>query len=260
MQQAFSDLDRSMKENTKNIDSATDSFDTLQKKSDDVSDSLEEVSNKEFPSWALSVMFLGQQMVSVMGGIAQAASSAFNEVQNSVEDNQTGFNRLENQMFDLQYATGRALEPLADALATAVSYLTDFVENNPRLVATMSAFMGIAGLVLSLAGTIGIAAFSLKQFLGLFASSSALTSAWTSVKGVILSIGKGAIPFLTAAFKGFIAFVVANAYVLSAVVAAVLVAWFTNFGQFRDFVKDLFGNVVDFVKDTWGGLKKFFGG
>lgn len=243
LQVVVEDLKESSAEVESSVEGAADELKNFGETSEEVNDAvkdvgstMEEQSRKSFPSWALSVMFLGQQMVSSIRSIASSASGAFNEVQNSIEDNETGFNRLSNAMFGLRYSVGRALEPLADRLAEAVDSFSEFTDKHPELVEMAAAISAIVGGLALVVGTGRMALFAFTQ------------------------LGKVFSTVLIPIIKAFGVITAAAFFKIAAIVLVVIAAWVSNFAGFRDRVTEMFESLLKNIKRIWNGLKSFFSG
>lgn len=107
------------------------------------------IGKREFQGWAMSIMFAGMAIQRAFMGVWKSGMKTFQEVQKSVEGSTDGFTKLQGSMKYLQFTIGRALEPIAELLIPIIDRVADWVSQNERLVATVTA-LGIAFGTLSM--------------------------------------------------------------------------------------------------------------
>ena len=117
----------------------------------------------QFPGWAMSIMFLGMQLQRVFTSIWQSGREAFQEVMRSTEGTVTGFDMLEGSVKYLSFTVGDALEPLAHLLIPIIDKITELVQENEKVVRTITAIGAVAGTVFA---TGGMAVLSINGFAG----------------------------------------------------------------------------------------------
>jgi len=200
-----------------------------------------EGSRKQFQAWALGIMFAGMIIVNTMKQIWRASSKTFNDVQHSVEGSVTGFDILTGSMQYLGFTIGAALEPIAMFLAPIIDKIADWVTNNEELVRTLFIFILAFGAILLTVGQFSLAINSLLDMFGKL--KVAMNVGWLSdFFGFLSGIGLGGILGIIAA------------------IAALYVAWKTNFGGIRDFVKNTFNIIWSTIKSVFGNITEIFSG
>jgi len=90
---------------------------------------------KPFQGWALSIMFAGMAAKQAFNTIWQTGSKTFNDIMHSVEGTTTGFDALNNSITYLQFVAGQALEPMAQALAPIVDFISELIQDHPTAFA-----------------------------------------------------------------------------------------------------------------------------
>lgn len=157
---------------------------------------------KQFPGWALSIMFFGMAMQRVFTSLWKTGSKTFNEVMHSVEGTSTGFDKLEGSMKYLGFTIGSALEPLAGLFIPFIDGIRELIDENEdlfRIITLVSGILGstfmVGGMVylglngiIDLFGKIGIEASALKSTIargfGVIAIYWALESAADAFKSL----------------------------------------------------------------------------
>lgn len=201
-------------------------------------------SKRPFAGFALSIMFLGQQMKQIFTSIATAGLSTFNDVAHSVEGNITSLDLLNAEWTYLKFNIGEALMPLIDWLIPIVSSIADWVQEHQALTAAIVAGGLALGTVLMVAGALKLAfdgiAGALTFMAPLFAGIQ------TSIAAVAAEAGWG--------------FVLTTLGLWALAAVAVIAAWETNFAAFQEFIKGIFGGIWVTIKTVWEGLVTIFKG
>jgi hypothetical protein len=107
-----------------------------------------------FKGWALSVLFLGQNMQKTFSSIWRASQKTFQDVMHSTEGTVTGFDILNGTLDYLKFSAGQALEPLAMAFVPIIDGMTEWISNNEEAFRTTVALTGGLGVLLGTAASI----------------------------------------------------------------------------------------------------------
>lgn len=183
-----------------------------------------------FQGWALSVMFLGMAMKSAFDGIWRSATKVFGDVVHSVDGAVTGFDILKGSVTFLGFAVGQALEPVAMWLVPIIDKVANWVIENEKLASTLIITTGVLGTLFTFIG-MGTLAFG-----GLLEMLIKSISVFKWVGTAITAIGSGPILIVTA------------------LIAAGVAMWLTNFAGFRDSLTSILGEVGESLTGTFGGL------
>lgn len=241
---------RAMK-GSKEQEAAFENIAQAQQKAHKHQEALNQKISKQFPAWALSIMFFGMVVHRTMSSIWRAASSTFQDISHSVEGTVTQFDHLNGAMTWLKFVTGSALEPIAAMLYPIVLIVADWVDQNQELVRQLVIVIGAIGTLSALTGGATVAAAGFAR-------------AWRSVVATFAAFKSGGA--IITGLKAIAAFVGGSMVVAFGVVAAVVIGlvalWTTNFGGFRDFLQDTFGVIYETIKtvfkDAWTIIKEVF--
>jgi methyl-accepting chemotaxis protein len=192
-----------------------------------------------FAGWAMSIMFAGMALQRFSMSIYKFGTKAFQEISHSVEGTVTNVDMLQGSMKYLGFTIGQALEPTLSYLIPIVDRISDWVEANPKLVATLTTLGIVLGTVFMVGG---MAKLALNGFLDM---GSKIILLFPAIKAAIagLSAAIGA-PIL--AVIGLILLALAVLYAM----------WKTNFGGMRDFFKNTFGILWETIKMIFGDIFK----
>jgi hypothetical protein len=183
-----------------------------------------------FSGYALSVMFLGQQLQAMFTNMARFGVKAFNDVMHSVEGTVTQSDMLNSSMTYLGFTIGQALEPVLAYLIPIIDKVADWIVQNPKLTAGIIAVGTALGTILGIGGAAKLAFDGLSGTF--FALSGAFSSTSTALGAV--SIGLGGILLV--------------AGLLALAVAGVVLAWkglVEGFSQLTSGVVDVFKGLLD---------------
>ena len=180
-----------------------------------------------FQMWALSVMFFGMMLVRTFSGIMNAAMTTFTKLTQGQTEAAAAMQRLgvgiEFLKFSLGNAIATALEPLIPIIMNIIMTITDWVDQNPELVAT----------IISLGLTLGIVLLMFGQL-------------YLGMQGIGMMI-----TFLTPAFTAFGAIIAGLSLpmlIIIGIIAALALAWATNFMGMRDVINTIIGVIVGIFK------------
>ena len=141
--------------------------------------------SKQFPAWALSVMFFGMVVHRTLSRIWRSAMSTFQDVSHSVEGTVTQFDHLNGAMTWLQFVAGQALEPIAAALYPIILAVADWIRDNEELFRGLVVFFGATGTFAALIGGAITAVHGIsKAFSEVVASSK--NADWAGVRTNIM--------------------------------------------------------------------------
>ena len=107
---------------------------------------------REFAGWAMSLMFAGMAMKRAFDMIWKSSTKAFQDISHSVEGTVTQFDMLEGSMKYLGFVMGAALEPVAQHLVPIVDKISEWVEENPELTASLVVITGVLGTLIMFIG------------------------------------------------------------------------------------------------------------
>lgn len=222
---AFEDIDKMMKRVTKN---ARNTF-----------------KQTPFQGWALSIMFAGMALQRTSSQIMTFGTKAFDEISHSVRGTVTATDRFNASMTMLGFSIGDALQGLIEFMIPVIESITEFVEKNPALVASLVGIATVLGTLATLGGGLTLAAVGIKDMAG---AVSFLTSG-VSVAGlesIGAAFGTIALPLLA----------------IAAVFLAINKAW-NDSAVFRKETVDgilkpiagAFTDLFDALSDVWDALK-----
>lgn len=192
-----------------------------------------------FAGWALSLMFFGMQVQRVMTRIGKSSLQTFDRVMNSVDGTVTNFDRLNGSMEYLKFVTGQALDPLLARLVPIIDRISEWVIENPKLVATLVSVVAVIG---SLAFVIGTTRLAFSGIIPLFQKIGVLITSLSSKGGLAAILGGLSGPVILG---------------IIAAVALLAAAFYTDFGGIRDFVTKTFGGMWETTKEIFGYLKEY---
>ena len=171
----------------------------------------------------------GENIINTILGISDSMVS----IDEGIARNQENMNNLNTDpMVRLKEAAADlmiALTPLLEIVADVIGAFANWVSENPKLAATITAIVSVLGILF-----------------GIFAALAPIITTITSIAGVLgTTIGAIATP---------VGWVVAAIVGLIAIVTALIVNW--------DWLKakavEIFGVVKDFIFQTWENIKSFF--
>ena len=188
---------------------------------------------------ALGIMFFGMALQRYSQALWQFGSKAFQEINHSVRDSVTGFDMLQGSLKFLGFMVGQALEPLAMQLFPIVERIAYWVENNEELVRTLVKMAGILGPIFMLTGML---ATGIGGVIGMI----------KGLIGVIARlVGPTAIGSISPAFAKAGASASAALGPLAIIIAVIIALWVTDLGDFKEFVKTLFGDIGFLIKEVF---------
>ena len=183
-----------------------------------------------FQGWMLSVLFLAQAMSRVFQQIRQQSIKTFQEVAHSVNGEVTNKNNHNGEMDNLKYTVGstinETLTPLIPLIVDIITRIANWETQNPRLVATIIDVGSALAFLLNIGAQIGLLL-------------NGLSMAGISFSGVISGLGT----IFTTTFL-----------MITGLIALAIIAWKTNFGGFRDFLKNMFGGVFETISRIFKGI------
>lgn len=186
-----------------------------------------------FQGWAMSLMFAGMALQRISQSIYKFGTKAFQEISHSVEGTVTQTDMLEGSMKYLGFTIGQALEPVVSFLIPIIDAISQWTEENPKLVAFGIVLMGIVGTLAMVGGSARLAwTNGLQPFVAMFAKGGAFSAVSSSLSGVVTALGGIGVAL----------------GVLAAIVIVLIALWKTNLGGFRDFIKDTFGVLWETIK------------
>ena len=106
----------------------------------------------QFAGWALSIMFFGMALQQLFNTIWKTGKTTFQDVMHSVEDTVTGFDMLEGSMKYMGFTIGEAIEPLALMLVPFIDKISEIVQKNPEMVASITAWGTALGAIFTFGG------------------------------------------------------------------------------------------------------------
>lgn len=110
-----------------------------------------------FAGWAMSIMFAGMAMQRMFDTIWKSSTKTFNDIMHSVEGTSTKFDMLSGSTAYLGFTIGQALEPVIDYIIPIVDAIANWVEENPKLTATLIVLMGVLGTMAMVGGSLQLA-------------------------------------------------------------------------------------------------------
>jgi hypothetical protein len=114
---------------------------------------------KPFAGWAMSIMFAGMALQRFSMSIYKFGTKAFQEISHSVEGTVTNTDMLQGSMKYLGFTVGQALEPVVAFLIPIIDKISEWVERNPKLTATITT-LGIALGSIFMVGGMGVLAIN----------------------------------------------------------------------------------------------------
>lgn len=192
----------------------------------------------QFAGYALSLMFFGMALQRMFMRISKSAISTFQEISHQAGVSSTATDILQGSFKYLGFVIGQALQPVLQWLIPIVEKFTTWASENQSLAASLLVITGVLGTLLMVGGMLKLA---IDGFVGAWAILPATaTGALGSVKAAIMSfIGVLSGPLL-------------------AIIGVLVLAWMTNFGKFKDFIKSTFDVVWEVIKGVFAGLKDIF--
>jgi len=110
-----------------------------------------------FAGYAMSLMFFGMALKRTFDTIWKSSTKTFQDVSHSVEGTVTQFDLMEGSMKYLGFVVGQALEPMIGYLIPIIDTIADWVEQNPKLTATLVTLMGVLGTAFAVGGSAKLA-------------------------------------------------------------------------------------------------------
>lgn len=193
-----------------------------------------------FHMWALGVMFFGMAIMNVFRQIWTFGQKTFQDVMHSVEGTVTQFDFLEGSVKYLGFTLGQAFEPIAALLFPIIDKISEWVEENDKLAASITGAGVAFGLFLFTVGTLVLGIGSLKTaFANVVAAYEALTLKFASggLSGLLTTLG-----------------------VLAIGIAAFILLWKTNWAGFRSFIETNFESIWITLKGIWSDITEVFKG
>jgi hypothetical protein len=117
-----------------------------------------------FPGWAMSIMFFGMAMKQTFTSIARYGLTTFKDITSTMEGATTQSTLLEGEMKYLGFVIGDALQPIIGFLIPIISKISEWVENNPKLTASVIALGVALGTIFTVGGGGYLAYNGFKDF------------------------------------------------------------------------------------------------
>jgi hypothetical protein len=153
---------------------------------------------KQFPSWALSIMFAGMALQRMSVSLMTFGTKAYDEVSHSIIGTITANDRLQGSMLYLGYTMGEAFAPVLEYLIPIITGISEWVSENDSLVRTVTMIGVIFGTMMLATGGLTLAINGLKTFKNLITETN-----WTSFGNQIQSaVGMIAIGYSLVAAEG----------------------------------------------------------
>lgn len=155
--------------------------------------------SKKFQGWALSVLFLSQQIQRSFQRMTTSSMKMFQDVAHSANGLVTNIDRLNGEWQYLKFTIGEAintaLAPLLPLITDVVTKLADWISRNPKLTATLLAL----GIVISYLVNIGaqlVLLFNGLAMAGFIGTASAGIPVLTKFGNLIEKLALGLFPAL----------------------------------------------------------------
>lgn len=199
-----------------------------------------------FAGYAMSIMFFGMALERIFTQIWKFGTKAFNDIQHSVEGTVTQSDMLEGSMKFLGYTIGQALEPVLMWLIPIIDAISDWVDKNPELTATLITLGITLGALFAVGGAMNLAVNGFRDL-------SMILTGLMSIKGggwlATLSLSSPWVLAILAVAGGILAF---NKALKDSP------AFKENFNNeimkpLTDSFKDLWSSVNDLFKEIFGG-------
>jgi hypothetical protein len=233
------------------VDNAGNVMKTLKSRVTDTGDRIGSLTSRikdstsQFQGWALSIMFFGMAIERVFLDIMKKSFRVFNDVMASTQDGISNISLLSAHLQFLGFTIGAAvnqfLEPFLPVIINIIKNIAEWVERNPGLTASILLIGLAVGILLKIIGML------------VLAIQNGIIPMFMKFAGLVKGIG--------AVFAGTaISTIILWAAIVIAIIAAVIVAWKTNFAGFKDFVVNTFGIIFAVFGSIWGNLVKVFKG
>lgn len=105
-----------------------------------------------FAGYAMSIMFAGMALQRTFTQLQKFGTKTFNEISHSVEGTVTQSDILDGSMKYLGYTIGEALEPVIEWIIPIIDSITEWTEENPKLVATITTLGVVLGTLFAVGG------------------------------------------------------------------------------------------------------------
>ena len=193
--------------------------------------------SQKFNMAALSAMFFGMAIKNVAEQLTRMTVGVFMKLTEGSTEAGKGLNRLGAHWEFLKFTVGsviaEALLPVIPAIIDVVETIRNWIEENPKLTASLIKWTAIIGTVLFLVGTLALG------ITGLMWVGSLISGVFSGVAAAVAYLGTygivGLLPVLGTLFLALV--------LLMGGVILFKKSWESNFGDIKGFTKDTIDNI-----------------